>query len=336
MKKTAFILGLSALIVSCNQPAKQQENNEHNALETSVESNEVKTEEANPAADFNIEDIAFSTADIGDFPFINLPEGLEAHKGAIQSKFDICFFPINGVMTPFEGKLYKANVGAVRGEEYSQRYFEKSMEDYLLSVGAVKVFDGEITREEYDRYNKQDPNKGGSGDMGYWNQNIQFFIIRSKDKGNIYIQFTSNNAGGKLNIVQEEAFKQTVTKVTADEIVKDLSETGKSILYINFDVDKSNITAEGREVVIQIAEALQKDKNLIIAIEGHTDNTGDALHNKKLSKDRANAVVDNLIANGIDKARLSAIGFGSEKPLVANNSEENKAKNRRVELIRVK
>jgi len=333
MKKTALIFGLSALMVSCNQTVKQQEGTE-DSTEVTVETNEVKTEEAKASVDFNIEDIAFSTADIGDFPFINLPEGLEAHKGAIQSKFDVCFFPISGVMTPFEGKLYKANVGAVRGEEYSQRYFEKSMEDYLLSVGAVKVFDGEITKEEYERYNKQDPNKGGSGDMGYWNQNIKFFVIRSKDKGNVYIQFTSNNAGGKLNIVQEESFKQTITKVTADDIAKDLTEKGKSILYINFDIDKSNITAEGKEVVTQIAEALKKDENLKILIEGHTDNTGNAVHNKKLSNDRANSVMNNLVANGIDKARLTAKGFGSEKLLVANDSDENKAKNRRVELIR--
>ena len=333
MKKTALILGLSALTVSCNQSAKNQEI-VTDPTEVTVETNEVKTNEANIVADFNIEDIPFSTADIGDFPFINLPEGLEAHKGAIEKKFDVCFFPINGIMTPFEGKLYKANVGAVRGEEYSQRYFEKSLEDYLLSVGAVQVFDGEITKEEYERYNKQDPNKGGSGDMGYWDQNIKFFVIRSKEKGNIYIQFTSNNAGGKLNIVQEEAFKQTITKVSADDIVKDLTEKGKSILYINFDVDKSNITTEGKEVVTQIAEALQKDKNLKISIEGHTDNTGDAVHNKKLSHDRANSVRNALITGGVDKARLSAIGFGSEKPLVTNNSDENKAKNRRVELVK--
>lgn len=334
MKKIAFILGLSTLIVSCNQTAKEQESTA-DATESTFEANEVKTEEANASGDFNIDDIAFSTADIGDFPFINLPEGLEANKGAIQSKFDVCFFPINGVMTPFEGKLYKANVSAVRGEEYSQRYFEKSMEDYLLSVGAVKVFDGEITQEEYERYYKQDPNKGGSGDMGYWNENIKFFVIRTKDKGNIYIQFTSNNAGGKLNIVQEEAFKQTITKVTADDIAKDLTEKGKSILYIHFDVDKSNITTEGKDVVIQIAEALKNNTNLKVAIEGHTDNTGDAAHNKKLSDDRAKSVMDALISEGIDKTRLSAIGFGSEKPLVTNDSEENKAKNRRVELVKV-
>src|SRR5690606_28663616 len=158
MKKTVLILAFSALIVSCNQANKDLENNESNAIENSVEADEVKTEDVNSSAEFKIEDIAFSTPDIGDFSFINLPKVLETRKCSIQKNFDVCFFPINGVMTPFEGKLYKANVTAVRGEEYSQRYFEKSMEDYLLSVGAVKVFDGEITKEEYERYNKQDPN----------------------------------------------------------------------------------------------------------------------------------------------------------------------------------
>src|SRR5690606_13740218 len=126
--------------------------------------------------------------------------------------------------------------------------------------------------------------------MGARNQNIKLFIIPSYDKGNTYIKFTSNCSGGKLNIRQEEAFKQTITKVTSDTSAKDLSEKGKSTVYINFDVDKSNITAEGKEVVTQIAEALQNDKSLKISIEGHTDNTADATHNKTLSNDRAMAV----------------------------------------------
>jgi outer membrane protein OmpA-like peptidoglycan-associated protein len=88
-------------------------------------------------------------------------------------------------------------------------------------------------------------------------------------------------------------------------------------------------------VVTQIAEALKKDNSLQISIEGHTDNSGNAEHNKKLSDARANSVLNALVTDGIDKARLTAKGFGAEKPLAANDSEENKAKNRRVELVKV-
>lgn len=262
-----------------------------------------------------------------------MPEGLISPK-AINRKFDVCFFPFAGVMTPVEGRLYKTYVMAPRGEEYSQRYFEKSMEDYLLSIGGVKVFDGEITREEYDRYHKDDPNKGDEGDMGYAGQNIKFYIIRTPKQGNVYVQFTSTNASGYLNILQEDSFVQTIQKITAQEILDDLNEKGKSVLYINFDVDQSIVKAENRETIVQIVEALQQNQNLKISIEGHTDDTGNSAHNKSLSENRAKAVMNEIISLGIPAERLKSTGFGSEKPLVANDSDANKALNRRVELVK--
>lgn len=330
MNKLFSVAIAATLIVSCNNKTEEKKTNN-----VAVDTNQNKE---NTIADngFDINEIPFSTADIGDFPFINLPQGLQEMNKPLVKEFDICFFPINGVMTPFEGKLYKTFVSPKQGEEFSQHFFEKSMADYLQSIGAVKVFDGEITKEEYERYNKQDPNKGGEGDMGYAGQNMKFWVLRTKDKGNVYIQYLSNNAGASLNVLQEANFKQTITKVTADDIANDLTKNGKSILYINFDVDQAKITQEGDEIVTEIANALKKDNALKISIEGHTDNSGDAKHNKKLSNDRANAVMQKLITLGIDKTRLSAIGYGAEKPLVANDTEENKAKNRRVELVKVK
>lgn len=334
MKKTALLFAAVILVVSCNPKVKQSEK-----AETSTEVPEQADNAQKPAGDtsvsFKIEDIPFSEADLGDFPFFTLPKGLKEQNKPLQKNFDVCFFPVKGIMMPVEGKLYKINVTAETGEEFSQRYFEKSLADYLQSIGAVKVFDGEITHDEYDRYNKQDPNKGDEGDIGYVGEVIKFYVVRSKDKGNIYIQFSANNAAGKLNILQEKDFQQTITKVTADKIAKDLTESGKSILYINFDIDKSTVTAAGKEVVEQIAAALKKETSLKILIEGHTDNTGDGAHNKKLSDDRANAVMNALVADGIEKSRLTAKGFGAERPLVANDTEENKAKNCRVELIKM-
>jgi len=335
MKKTILLFALGTIILSCNKKTNENQNSEVSGEQKEQTSN---NDQANNdlKKSFNIEDIPYSNADLGSFPFFTLPKGLTEQNKPLQKKFDVCFFPVNGVMTSFEGKLYKTNVTAKPGEEFSQRYFEKSIEDYLNSIGAVKVFDGEITKEEYDRYNKKDTNKGNEGDIGYTDEQIRFYVIRSKSKGNIYVQFSSNNAAGKLNILQEEVFQQTIKKVTADDIAKDLTEKGKAILYINFDVDKATISTDGKEVVNEIAQALKKNTALKITIEGHTDNTGDAAHNKKLSNDRANAVLSTLIAQGIDKSRLSAKGFGAERPLVANDSEDNKSKNRRVELVKIK
>lgn len=338
MRKTAFIfLACTLLLSSCKESTPQQQQQDPSILPQTKDITDHSTiEQQNTTEVFNIEDIPLSTQDIGEFPFINLPQGLRPLNKPFERKFDICFFPINAVMTPFEGRLYKSYITSEKGEEYSQHYFEKSLENYLLSMGAVKVFDGEITKEEYQRYNKQDPNKGNEGDMGYGpGENIKFFILRTTDKGNIYVQFTSNNAGGTLNILQEQDFKQTITKVTADQISKDLSEKGKSILYINFDVDQATVSTQSMEIVDQITLVLQKDTTLKISIEGHTDNSGEPSHNKKLSSDRANAVKTVLISKGIDENRLSTKGLGSDFPLTNNDTQENKAKNRRVELVKM-
>lgn len=334
MKKSTllFAAAVATMMLACNQVPKENKNTEGSEIQ-SEQLSENNLDES--IVVFDINKISISDKDLGNFPFFTLPEGLIAESNSMKKNFDVCYFPVNGIMTPFEGKLYKANITSDSKEEFSKTYFEKSMEDYLLSVGAVKIFDGRITSEEYDRYNKMDSNKGAAGDIGYPDQQIKFYVIRSKEKGNIYVQFTANNASGYLNVLQEEALKQTMTKITADDIIKDLTEKGKSVVYINFDTDKTDIKESGKEVISQIKEALEKEGSLKIAIEGHTDNVGDEKHNKKLSAERANAVMNNLIAQGISKSRLSSNGFGAERPLVANTSEDNKAKNRRVELIKI-
>ena len=335
MKKIVVVGAMLGLLLACTKKNKDTEEVSipENPVEQTLESSDNTGKQE--VGVLNVEDIPVSTADIGDFPFFTLPEGLRLLNKPFEKKFDVCFFPINGVMTPFEGRLYKIFVAAERGEQFSKLYFERSMQEYLLSIGAVKVFDGEITREEYDRYNKQDPNKGDDGDIGYADQQIHFYVIRPIDQGTIYVQYVASNEGGALNVLQEANYKQTMTKVTADHIAKDLTQQGKSVLYIQFDVDQSLLKNEAMEVVGEIAKALKAEPTLHISIEGHTDNTGVAAHNRTLSGQRATAVKDALVQLGIESKRLTASGFGADKPLVENNSEVNKAKNRRVELVRV-
>jgi outer membrane protein OmpA-like peptidoglycan-associated protein len=70
-----------------------------------------------------------------------------------------------------------------------------------------------------------------------------------------------------------------------------------------------------------------------VAVEGHTDNTGNERSNQQLSMERAKSVVLFLAQQGIDQSRLSAMGYGSARPIAANDTEENRQKNRRVDLV---
>src|SRR5690606_1515683 len=101
----------------------------------------------------------------------------------LLSEYEVCFFPLAGVMTPVEVCLYKTYISAERGQNFSQHYFENSMAEYLSAIGAIKVFDGEISTTEYERFHRQDPNKGSEGDIGYAGQNINFWVLRSPAHG---------------------------------------------------------------------------------------------------------------------------------------------------------
>lgn len=121
----------------------------------------------------------------------------------------------------------------------------------------------------------------------------------------------------------------------SDQIQKELDEKGKAVLYINFDIDKSTLKPDGNEAVAEIEKVLKENASLKIAINGYTDNTGNEDHNQQLSSDRANTVMQKLVAAGVDKVRLSSKGYGSQNPIADNTTEEGKAKNRRVELVKI-
>lgn len=100
-----------------------------------------------------------------------------------------------------------------------------------------------------------------------------------------------------------------------------------------FDVGKSELRTESVTEVEKIRELLTSSPHLVVQINGHTDNTGNAASNKVLSLKRATSVVDYLVQHGIAATRVSAKGFGAEKPIVSNDDEEEgRAINRRTEI----
>jgi len=151
-----------------------------------------------------------------------------------------------------------------------------------------------------------------------------------------YIAVEVFNSGWmyEVRIIEPAAMELDIEIVDADTIIHKLEKEGHIALYINFDSGKSAIKPESNELIDEIVAALKAKPAMKVKLEGHTDNVGNAAANKKLSADRANAVMNAIVAKGINKSRLSAAGFGLEKPIADNNTEEGRAKNRRVELVR--
>ena len=105
---------------------------------------------------------------------------------------------------------------------------------------------------------------------------------------------------------------------------------------LNFDFGTTKLTPESQQTVTDLIVIFKAYPSTEARLEGHTDSVGDAEANKKLSQDRADAVKNIMVTNGIDANRLSTTGYGQEKPIASNDTEEGKAQNRRTELVVVK
>ena len=108
----------------------------------------------------------------------------------------------------------------------------------------------------------------------------------------------------------------------------------KLTLQVLFDVDKSTITEAGQKELQKAVTFVKKYPGTKIEVDGHTDNTGTAAYNQKLSERRAAAVKDYLIKEaGVDSSKITAVGYGQTKPVADNKTAAGRALNRRVEIL---
>jgi outer membrane protein OmpA-like peptidoglycan-associated protein len=100
-----------------------------------------------------------------------------------------------------------------------------------------------------------------------------------------------------------------------------------------FEINKSTLRSQHFVTLNSIVDYLRLHPERSVRISGHTDNTGREAHNLSLSKQRADVVAEYLVSNGINIDRLETFGLGSAKPIAVNTTEEERKKNRRVELL---
>jgi outer membrane protein OmpA-like peptidoglycan-associated protein len=153
----------------------------------------------------------------------------------------------------------------------------------------------------------------------------------AKEGKEAWAEIACDNNRYSLVIVEKQALEQVVT---ASDMLTALDKQGFIALDIHFDTAKAVIKPESQPIVEQIVALLKGNPKLKISVEGHTDNVGTAASNQKLSEARAAAVVAAIVSEGIDRGRLSSAGFGQDHPVADNRTEEGRAKNRRVELVR--
>lgn len=341
MKKITFII-LSVLIVSCGK--KKEE------VSASQEVSQTTVETQKNEGEFDIAKIPVSDKDLGIFPYLGPPENYcygfcSGWEGTVKQKdikeFDKEYFAVNGKLIPVEGKALKIAIEKDRNENstpFNSLLVEKAYEKAILDLGGVQVNNVPVPKEEIDRIGKENLMPTTYGNSINFNllDRIKTYVIRTNTK-EVWIQFSLlNEESGRITILEKATAEvPKIEKITSSQMKKDINESGKAVLNINFDNNKATLTPDGKIVADEILKLLNETPELKLSIEGHTDNNGTKEHNKKLSLDRATTIYTYLTDKGIKPERLQAKGFGQDNPLAANDSDLNKAKNRRVELVKI-
>lgn len=158
----------------------------------------------------------------------------------------------------------------------------------------------------------------------------------TRDGRELWIEVWADYTGKYiLTIVEKEAMAQELV-ANADAFADSLKTAGHiAVEGIYFDTAKTELKPESAQAIAEVAKLLKGDPSLKLYVVGHTDNAGALEGNMKLSKNRAQSVVEALIkTHGIAAARLKAYGSGPYAPVTSNETEEGRAKNRRVELVK--
>jgi outer membrane protein OmpA-like peptidoglycan-associated protein len=179
----------------------------------------------------------------------------------------------------------------------------------------------------------------------YWGPDHGIHYVSAKlarPEGDVYVSLVVDDQGGdfrpnvELYVIEVKPMESDLVTVNAASLANDIKRTGHASVYgIYFDTGKADIKPESSATLNEIAKLLQGDASLKLFVVGHTDNQGALDPNMDLSRRRAEAVFAALTTKyAVPASRLRAFGNGPYSPVASNDSEDGRAKNRRVELVK--
>lgn len=291
-------------------------------------------------AEFDPASVPDSTASLPPFPFFKSPDGLDStfdEKDKLVN-FDRHFFIAGDKAVAVEGRIFHDRFNLDGGaRKYSDIEFRRNYENAIQALGGKKINTSQYTYAVMDAAGGRDALEK-TNYAAPMNPDAPHDIYLIRQGGKEWWIDVSTGAfplHGYVVVLEREGMKQSLGFLDAAAMKQAIDKNGRVALYINFDVDKATLRPDAQPILAEIDKLLQSDPALKLSIEGHTDNTGAPDHNQTLSAARARSVLGALVGLGIDPARLQSKGFGQDKPLADNAREDGRAKNRRVELVKI-
>ena len=286
------------------------------------------------ASGFDVNRVPVVNPELGEFPYVGLIDGYSPGKSKHGKNvpFDRYEFFDGTKLIPVEGRL--VTVGA-EGAGAAPHEIFKTYETLVTRLGGVKVYEGVDPRHTKPRL----PEYGDRRHRhGFTADRAGVYVLRTPES-EIWVEAYASPDGASregyfLTVVEKQSLVVRASMLPAEEMKRELDAEGHVALYINFDFNKAEIRPESRPLIDEVVKLLRGNPGLSLTVEGHTDNVGAPDYNRRLSESRATAVVAALTARGVDARRLKPEGLGQERPIADNGTDEGRARNRRVELVK--
>jgi outer membrane protein OmpA-like peptidoglycan-associated protein len=241
-----------------------------------------------------------------------------------------------------EGKVTRIVYGAIDGRSVLEVF--RNYQGALKKAGFATLFT--CGPQDCLGPGRSDARVYGSGEYDdYWGPDHAIHYVSAKlarPEGDVYVSLLVDDQGGdfrpnvELYVIEIKPMESDLITVDAASLANDINRTGHASVYgIYFDTGKADVKPESDATLKEIAKLLQGDPMLKLYVVGHTDNQGALDLNMELSRRRADAVLATLTAKyAVPAGRLRAYGSGPYAPVASNDSEDGRAKNRRVELVK--
>ncbi len=285
-----------------------------------------------------------ANATLGAWPYFGLIDGYTrmtkansaGDAGTVdylkEANFDRYEFYDGVKLIPVEGRLVSFKA---KGKDAAFFEVQKTYERLVKDLGGVTVFEGKGQSLTDNKLKFSD----GRHRARYWLEKDEMgvYMVRLPDREiwvEAYHPYPVDNNDYWLTVVEKKTLDPRAKLLGAEEMKTALDTAGHIALYINFDTDKTSIKPDAAPAIAEIVKLMNSNPGLKITVEGHTDNVGAPARNQTLSEGRAAAVVGSLMAQGVAMDRMTPKGFGQTKPIADNGTEDGRAKNRRVELVK--
>ncbi|HCC70413.1 MAG TPA: hypothetical protein DEQ09_04585 [Bacteroidales bacterium] len=202
------------------------------------------------------------------------------------------------------------------------------------------IVEGQITYYYYECDDSTDPKNilnrfeeiGDSLNANiYGDGKNQLYMVLQVDHRRMYVDLFAEDFYYTLNIIERGELK---SEIKAEDLVKDLEQIGKSVLYFNFKRNECELTSDCKEIIEMIVKALKSIPTRGLSIDAYTDNIGRRDDNLEVSRRRAENLYNELVKLGIDPQRMVYNGYGEENPIADNNTVMGRAFNNRIELVK--